>query len=864
MPPLPSNRAQVAREQHARETSGKTTVTAPASDTRGGTDVAPPDQLGDYVLGEELGRGGKGVVYKARQKSLHRIVALKVISSGPTASPEEVQRFQLEAKAAGRLDHPGIVPVFDVGAHGGRSFYSMAYVDGPTLAQVLKKAGGPLEPQRAARLVSQVCQAIHYAHQQGVLHRDIKPSNILLEGEETPRVADFGLAKTLDFDSQLTPLGQVMGTPSYMSPEQALGESDRIRAATDIYSLGALLYEFLTGRPPFGAASLGATLRQVILDDVVSPQALNSQVPRDLNTICLKCLEKDPARRFDSAEELGAELDRFLRGEPIRSRPITTTERLLKWSRRHRAATALIVVSALALAGLLIGGFWHQTRLQTELNRSGRLFTGGQALAEWVLFEHTADLARLPGNTEARGRLAERLLSYLDELSEDAKADLRLQADIASAYERVAQVQGDPHHFNLGRVEDALATYDKALAIRAQLRARRYPVALRAAVQHAKCRMARGGILFALKREDEALKEYRQCLQELQRLEKAHPRDRELALALAAIAGRLGSHLQQRFELDEALALHRESLRALASHAESADPRLLLPLATAHGRLGKILEQRGDLKAARREYERMREHVQDAVNQDQTDVVAKYTLSGALIAAGDMDTREGHTEDAIASYARAVALRRAIADADPNNRAARLSLATALERLAGGYELQKAFPKALEPLTELLEITRALYVLNRGDADLQRSLWIRLDAQGRARMRLGDLDGATRSFREALQTAERLVAEHPLRAQDRQGIAQGHDNLGTLQLLQLTPDSTPREQLEAFQAAIARFRASLKVFQELSQRGPLPPDAVKLQQAVERKRKLSQQEVQRLKAQLAREAGKTERRRNRE
>ncbi len=275
--------------------------------------------FGDYELLGEIARGGMGVVFKARQVSLNRIVAVKMILAGQLASKEAVERFQREARSAAQLDHPAIVAVFDVGTVDGQHYFSMGYVEGPSLADQL--AGGPWVPADAARLMLQVAEAVHYAHEMGVIHRDLKPANILLDRDRRPRITDFGLARQTTAD-ELTITGQLVGTPSYMPPEQASGESGLSRPTIDVYALGATLYALLTARPPFQAASVLDTLRLVQEQDAVPPRQLDATIPRDLETITLKCLEKNAVRRYSTARALADELDRFLSGKPILSRPI--------------------------------------------------------------------------------------------------------------------------------------------------------------------------------------------------------------------------------------------------------------------------------------------------------------------------------------------------------------------------------------------------------------------------------------------------------------------------------------------------------------------------------------------------------------
>ena len=251
--------------------------------------------FGDYELIEEIARGGMGVVYKARQVSLNRVVALKMILAGQLAGKDDVKRFHAEAEAAANLDHPGIVPIYEIGEHEGKHYFSMAYVDGGSLAGLLKD--GPLPPRVAAEYTQKIAAAIAFAHERGVIHRDLKPGNVLLDRNGEPKITDFGLAKHVKGESQLTTTGQILGTPSYMPPEQAAGDIGAIGPAADIYSLGAVLYALLTGRPPFQSDSPLDTLLQVREREPIGPRQLNPKVPADLETVCLKCLEKVPGRR---------------------------------------------------------------------------------------------------------------------------------------------------------------------------------------------------------------------------------------------------------------------------------------------------------------------------------------------------------------------------------------------------------------------------------------------------------------------------------------------------------------------------------------------------------------------------------------
>jgi tRNA A-37 threonylcarbamoyl transferase component Bud32 len=360
--------------------AGESSRHTPRAVTGHGTRIVPATSVryfGDYELLAEIARGGMGVVYKARQVNLNRTVALKMILAGQLASQDDVQRFYTEAEAAANLDHPGIVPIYEVGQHEGQHYFSMGFVEGESLAARL--AAGPLPPREAAELTQKIAEAIAYAHAKGVIHRDLKPANILLQSNDEsrmindesnshssfsihhssfPRVTDFGLAKKIETESGLTQTGAILGTPSYMPPEQAAGKA--VGPLADVYSLGAILYCLLTGRPPFQAASPLDTLLQVIGEEPVAPRQLNPKLPRDLETICLKCLSKEPSRRYVSAQALADDLVRWLRNEPIKARPTGPLRRGVKWVRRHPAWSTAIALAVVLFAAILVQ--WQVTR----------------------------------------------------------------------------------------------------------------------------------------------------------------------------------------------------------------------------------------------------------------------------------------------------------------------------------------------------------------------------------------------------------------------------------------------------------------------------------------------------------------------
>lgn len=449
-----------------------------------------------------LGRGGMGIVYRARHRKLKRLVALKMVLSGAHASPEHLARFRTEAEAVARLQHPNIVQIYEVGEHEGQPWFSLEFVEGGTLAQYLARS--PQAPRLAAQVIETLARAVHYAHQHGIVHRDLKPANVLLQipearapkaehrGEHTgslslektvvgntpseagmprqpaavpepvlltadlcPKITDFGLAKQLEDDSLQTQSGAILGTPSYMAPEQAGGQSHAVGPGADIYALGAMLYEMLTGRPPFKATTIMETVNLVLKEEPVPPRRLQPRVPADLDTICLKCLHKDPLKRYLSGEALAEDLRRFQANEAILARPTSAAERLLKWSRRRPALAGLVAVSAAAMVALLAGWFAFTLQIQKQRDRAEANYQRALLVVNHMLETASAKTweyePRLEEKREAMLKKALELFSeFLGEKSTDPEVrqkTARAQQKVADLYRILRQPQDASQHY---------------------------------------------------------------------------------------------------------------------------------------------------------------------------------------------------------------------------------------------------------------------------------------------------------------------------------------------------------------------------------------------------------------------------------
>jgi tetratricopeptide (TPR) repeat protein/tRNA A-37 threonylcarbamoyl transferase component Bud32 len=431
-----------------------------------------PRRLGDYELLEVIGRGGMSVVYKARQLSLNRLLAVKMIRARDPGAAVDLQRLLHEAETIAHLDHPHLVPVYEVGWDQGMPYFSMKLMEGGSLAEALPPLA--VQPRAAARLMVQVARAVHHAHQRGILHRDLKPSNILLDQHGQPHVTDFGLAKRLATDSSLTQPGAIVGTPSYMAPEQARGRQGAITTATDLYGLGAVLYTLLTGQPPFRGETVLDTLEQVKEREPERPGGKNRRVDRDLETICLKCLRKEPRERYGSAEALAEDLERWLAGLPVLARRARLGERLAKWARRRPAFAAMVGFTSLMVVALLAGAVWHNVRLNAALHereREGRRAEANfqrtlQAIDRLLTWVGDGHLAHSPRMEPVRRQVLEDALGFYQQFLQDQDPAPGVRREVGRAHWRVGRI-----YFMLRRPAEASAAYRRGAALLEELAA---------------------------------------------------------------------------------------------------------------------------------------------------------------------------------------------------------------------------------------------------------------------------------------------------------------------------------------------------------------------------------------------------------
>ncbi len=658
----------------------------------------PPPKVTGYEILGELGRGGMGVVYKARQVSLNRIVALKMLLTGPYAGPEEHARFRTEAEAVARLRHPNVVQIFEVGEEAGRPYLVLEYVAGNSLDGVLD--GTPQNPRVAAAVAETLARAVHAAHQQGVVHRDLKPANVLLaiadsQGQSAscylqsaiPKIADFGLAKQMDAAQGATPSGAILGTPSYMAPEQASGKARSVGPSADVYALGAILYEMLTGRPPFRGETSLDTLQQVVSDDPVPPRVLQPKVPTDLATLCLKCLQKDPGRRYGSAGALADDLRRVLAGEPIEARPVGPAARLARWCRRKPAVAGLLAL-VLTLAGgafTAVTALWlraERHRVQAENDRT-------DAVADFRLARDSVNgyAARVSEDLRLREedlrplrkKLLETAVPFYEQLIERHADNPEVQAERGQAYMRLASVTSE-----IDDKAKALPLYEKALPLlEERLRAR--PDDRECVRDVTDCRVSLAGLYHLTGRFDDARAEYLHLLVWQGQLARANPDEVKYQEDLAHNHNDLAVLANDTGRLDEALAEQAEAVKVQQGLADAhpAVDRYRQRLASYRANLAALCGVAGDHKRAKDEYDTAAVDLEALTAKDPDNAVCQRELAVVMYQASGLSAS---TAQAIAQCERALLLLEAAVRKNPSVTEAHLELSQCLTKLADFYK----------------------------------------------------------------------------------------------------------------------------------------------------------------------------------
>jgi serine/threonine-protein kinase len=794
-----------------------------------GFEVSTPSPVTGYEILGELGRGGMGVVYKARQKGLNRLVALKMLLAGTHASAEQLLRFNTEAEAVARLQHPNIVQIYEVGQHEGLAFFSLEFVDGHSLAH--KLGGNPQPPRQAAQMIMVLARAMHYAHENGIVHRDLKPANVLLTSSGVPKITDFGLAKRLEGDSSQTKSGTLMGTPSYMAPEQARGDVRQVGPSADIHALGAILYELLTGRPPFVSANMMDTIMQVLRNDPVPPSHLQAKVPPDLETICLKCLQKEPHQRYASAGALADDLDRFLAGEPIQARPVSGVERLWRWCKRNPRVAALTAITFFLLVAGVIGSTGAAITIAQERNqkerereaadearwlaeerkleadaaneqaqKNAKIATEQSRLAvesvRTLIREAQKEIGDNPNLQSLKLKLVEIALADLDKVAKSDENSRLLGQVMAGAYMQMGDL-----FVQLGQSEKAFSQYQKSHAILQGL-AEKDPEGDVAQANLAAAFTVLGQMSLELRRDIKASLDYYQKALEIRKKlnarqlsDKLNPTKvkQELAESHTRVGVtflRLGEAEKARGYFQDALVLRQE----LAARA-GQEPAAQLDVARSFNALGEVEFRTRNWAAARQRFHEALQLCERVHQQDAGKLAFQWELANTLGNLGVFEVRTGGGEAAQEHYTRYLALMQGLVDQAPKNALFQRYLGLANYRMATLAGRRNDAAAAERCNRACLDIRERLALADAKNESRQRELMLVLPRCGK--------------HAKAAEMAAKLLADAAL---DREVLVEIAQCLA--QCAAAVPDQSDLRVLYADQALDALKRAVAKGYKD--------------------------------------------------
>jgi serine/threonine protein kinase/tetratricopeptide (TPR) repeat protein len=754
--------------------------------------ISAGQTFGQYELLEPIAKGGMGIVYKARQKTLNRIVAIKMILAGQFADQSDIDRFYAEAEAAAALSHPNIVAIHEIGEINGQHFFSMEFIEGKSLSGLIQE--NPVPPRRAAELTKIITETMEFAHEKGVVHRDLKPANVLLDKRQRPLITDFGLAKQVSNTSQLTMAGSIVGTPSYMPPEQAAGKIEEVGSWSDLYSIGAILYELLTGRPPFRAATPFETIRQVLETEPPSPRLLNPNVPKDLETICLKCLQKERSRRYASCQELSDELGRYLRGLPIHARPIGQLARFWRLCKRHPIAASSIVLTVIALvaATAVSTGFSIQaTRALAKAEDSLRKETAAKALAEErkaqadenfrdamtavndLLTQVSENkLKNLPGGQPIREELLQTARKYYERFQNRRQNNPEVENELAASHFRVAKIA-----VLLGSLDDAVQPLSNAQEMQTRLLSQKPddPERLKALgdtlTQFGKVWTGKQDFTAASQSYDQAVQirdrlvsSFSDNVQFQRDLASAHMNAGLLAFNMAqletddkaydSLISKARGHFEKMQPIRERL-LARDDLDAVMRKELTADYAMgaynLGQLARVEDKLNKALDY---FKVAAAKFEEVLEY-------DPVDLTYQSRLATCRLLVGDLHRINHEAAEARQSYERALSRLETLVKENPSvadYKSLQAGLLLNLFLLEKDEDKQEAARAALERARKIYE---GLIDKDPSVALYQRDLAVALCELAKEKDLAGMTKKAAEDLAESIRILTQLVTTHP-------------------------------------------------------------------------------------------------------
>ena len=868
--------AAVRQAEEARQRADATASTPPSDPTLA---TLAPDSIVGYRIVRELHRGGQGVVYEAFQESTRRKVAIKVMKEGPFAGAADEARFDREVQVLGQLNHPNIVTIHDSGSSVGHHYFVMDYVPGQPLDAYMASVRPSVD--ESMRLFARVCDAVNAAHLRGVIHRDLKPGNIRIDPDDEPRVLDFGLAKVATSDSDvsaMTMTGQFVGSLPWASPEQAEAVPSKIDVRTDVYSLGVILYHMLTGRFPYNViGNMRDVIDNILTAEPTRPSTLRAEGERlarrindEVETIVLKCLHKERERRYQTAGELARDVRHYLNGEPIEAKRDSLPYVLRKRLKRHKLAAAFAAsFLAVVTAGFVISlTFWRQAVEDRDLAqvaevKAQRRFEDVRELASTFMFDFHDMIKDLEGSTPVREFLVKTALGYLDDLSGEVADVPSLQRELAHAYLRVGDIQGNPYGGNLGDTEGALASYRKAREFfEALAGADSSSAEIRSDLALAYQRV--GMLEEMIGRPKEALANYHRASQIYEALLAEDPTDAEASLELAYNHRYIASLLAATGQTEEAFAGFRESLRLLEalSAADADNAEIRRDLAFGYEGIGDMLARTGqsaDALASRQKsleifeslsaadpenatfrrdvyvaYQRLA-HAQAAVGQtdeawasfrkfqqlceaavaaDPANVLARDDLGNCYSSIGGMLASAGRTDEALASLRKSLEIREAMLAADPANVRTRYHLASGCREIGDILTAVGRAEESVASYRRSLENFGALLAADPNSARAQRNAYVSYQKLGNALADTGRLDEALAAYREFQRMCEALWEADPSDVDVRRDLAVAFGNIANV-----------LAEMDDHDGAVSGYQQALEVFEGLLADDPTDGEA---------------------------------------
>jgi len=771
-------------------------------------------RIDGYEIISKLGQGGMGSVFLARDQKLGRQVAIKIVSQ-IFRNPDGLRgRFDSEIQTLAGLQHTHIAQLYSAGLQGELPYFVMEYVDGPNLEQMARE---PMKPALVAQITGKLCDAVGLCHENGILHRDLKPSNILMTQSAQPKIADFGLAKVIGADTSTTKTGEILGTPGYMAPEQASGVVKNLTPACDIYALGAILYRLLTGRPPFASDDPVQTIMMVISAEPVRPRKLLNTIPVELETICLKCLEKNPLRRYVSVAALQDDLQRYLDGRPILARPAGTLEKVIKWAKRNPATAIASTGVVLAMIGTVIGLTLHNNSLARELDRSRRLAEHGSELSTWLIQDHFNRLGTISGTTDTRHRLVEKVKEFLDRSFADMPEDAKYTRRLGYSYASLAGISGGSGQNHLGELADAERYYLKALDL--------YDLAEKQSADSVQIRKTRA----------EACLSLIDLYLELQQNEKS---DHYFQLAQETIGQLAGNDwetqylkiqlMDNRVERDAAANRHEQALETLdkieefvgtvgldADQVEVENQKIWI----ASNR-GISFEALGELADAEAAYQHAVDLAGASLKSSPTDALRARRYSSTLVQLGDIQFGQTNSQDALLNYQRALEIISPLAGQDPKNVELAANQAQKFSRVGSVYRYLSEFELAEQNTRRAMEIHQRLEDDGKTSLSMMRNQAIYTLALADILVARGDGGGASKLFETHRSLCNRILESDPQSVIEWNQLAENHFSHGVMLVLQWKgPDDgqTPARETSDYKSIDHQLSESLRYFDLIRQ-----------------------------------------------